>query len=75
MRAAEIEQTRRTAERQRRERARMEAFIERFRYKASKARQAQSRLKALERMREVMPISAQRRFSFEFFEPDRSPGR
>lgn len=51
----------------------MEAFIERFRYKASKARQAQSRLKALERMREAVPVSARRRFSFEFFEPERSP--
>ena len=51
----------------------MEAFVERFRYKASKARQAQSRLKALERMRDVAPIAAGRRFSFEFFEPERSP--
>ena len=73
LRAAEIVHTRRTAARQRRERARMEAFIERFRYKASKARQAQSRLKALERMREAVPVSARKRFSFEFFEPERSP--
>ena len=73
MHAVEIEHTRRAAERQRRERARMEAFIERFRYKASKARQAQSRLKALERMQDVVQVSAQRRFSFEFFEPERSP--
>ena len=41
------------AERQAARRRHMEAFVERFRYKASKARQAQSRLKALERMADV----------------------
>src|SRR5918912_1358855 len=39
-----------TAERQAEELARLERFVERFRYKASKARQAQSRLKQLERV-------------------------
>jgi len=38
-------------ERQRAEIARMERFVERFRYKATKARQAQSRLKRIERIR------------------------
>ncbi|TCD14316.1 ABC-F family ATP-binding cassette domain-containing protein [Oricola cellulosilytica] len=41
------------AEKQAAKRKHMEAFVERFRYKASKARQAQSRLKALQRMSEV----------------------
>ena len=72
-RTAEIEHSRRTAVRLDRERARIRAFVDRFRYKASKARQAQSRLKALERMQVVEPLDAQKRFAFDFFEPERSP--
>ena len=73
LRAVEIEHSRRAADRQRRERARIQAFVDRFRYKASKARQAQSRLKALERMRAVAPVPVERRFVFDFLEPERSP--
>ena len=73
LRAEELERSRRTAGRVQRERARMQAFVERFRYKASKARQAQSRLKALERMQWVEPLDTQKRFAFEFIEPERSP--
>ena len=47
LRQAEIESTRAKQEAQRKH---MQAFVDRFRYKASKARQAQSRLKALERL-------------------------
>ena len=46
----------RRAEKQAAERAHMEAFVDRFRYKASKARQAQSRLKKLAKMPPVEPI-------------------
>ena len=73
LRAVELEHSRRAADRQRRERARVRAFVDRFRYKASKARQAQSRLKALERMEAVAPVPVERRFTFEFLEPERSP--
>ena len=73
LRAVEMEHSRRTAARLQRERARIQAFVDRFRYKASKARQAQSRLKALERMQVVEPLDARRRFAFDFFEPERSP--
>ena len=73
LRAVELEHSRRAADRQRRERARVRAFVDRFRYKASKARQAQSRLKALERMEAVAPVPVERRFAFEFLEPERSP--
>ena len=73
LRAVEIEHSRRAADRQRRERARIQAFVDRFRYKASKARQAQSRLKALERMQAVAPVPVERRFAFDFLEPERSP--
>ena len=72
-RAVEMEHTRRAAARLGRERARMQAFVDRFRYKASKARQAQSRLKALARMELVEPLAADRRFAFDFFEPERAP--
>ena len=43
-------------EKQQAKRKHMEAFVERFRYKASKARQAQSRLKALERMGTISAV-------------------
>ena len=73
LRAVEIEHSRRAAERRRRERAHIQAFVDRFRYKASKARQALSRLKALERMQAVTPVPVQERFTFGFLEPERSP--
>ena len=73
LRATEIEHSRRTGERLRRERERMQAFVDRFRYKATKARQAQSRLKALERMQVVEPLASEKWFGIEFFEPERSP--
>ncbi|HKK23836.1 MAG TPA: ATP-binding cassette domain-containing protein [Pseudohaliea sp.] len=56
------------AEQERRERrsAEIEAFVRRFRAKASKARQAQSRLKALERMEQVAAAHVDTPFSFHF---------
>lgn len=59
--------------RQQREIKHMQAFVERFRYKASKARQAQSRLKALERMEVIAPAHVDTPFSFELLEPDKVP--
>ncbi len=54
-RAEKAELAEKTRVKQQAQRKHMEAFVERFRYKASKARQAQSRLKALERLQ---PVSA-----------------
>ncbi|MCJ2378809.1 ABC transporter ATP-binding protein [Vibrio sp. ZSDZ34] len=51
----------------------MQSYIDRFRYKASKARQAQSRIKALERMEKVLPAQFDNPFSFEFREPEALP--
>ncbi len=53
--------------------AHLESFISRFKAKASKARQAQSRVKALERMELVAPAHWDSEFSFEFPEPDKLP--
>ncbi len=49
--------------------AHLQKFIDRFKAKASKAKQAQSRVKALERMERVAPLLAQADFTFEFKEP------
>ena len=50
---------------------RIQAFVDRFRAKASKARQAQSRLKALERMDRVAPVRARSPYRFEFTNPEK----
>ena len=59
--------------RQQREIARLEAFIDRFRAKATKARQAQSRLKALARMEVIAPAHVDSPFDFRFREFPGSP--
>ncbi len=53
--------------------AHLQKFIDRFKAKASKAKQAQSRVKALERMEKVAPLLAEAEFSFEFKEPGNIP--
>ena len=49
--------------------AHLQKFIDRFKAQASKAKQAQSRVKALERMEKVAPVLAEAEFNFEFKEP------
>ena len=58
--------------RQQREIAHIEDFVRRFRAKATKAKQAQSRLKALERMETVAPAHADSPFYFQFPEPGKT---
>jgi ATP-binding cassette subfamily F protein 3 len=58
---------------QQRERAHLQSFIDRFRAKATKARQAQSRMKMLAKMEELAPLHAAAPFSFEFRDPLRAP--
>ncbi len=53
--------------------AHLQKFIDRFKAKASKAKQAQSRVKALERMERIAPVLADAEFSFEFSEPASLP--
>jgi len=60
-------------DKQQRERAHLQSFIDRFKAKASKARQAQSRMKMLEKMEDLAPLHVSAPFSFEFREPLRAP--
>ncbi len=53
--------------------AHLQKFIDRFKAKASKAKQAQSRVKALDRMQKIAPLLADADFSFEFKEPANLP--
>ena len=53
--------------------AHLQSFINRFKAKASKAKQAQSRVKALERMEKIAPVLADAEFSFAFEEPGALP--
>ena len=53
--------------------AHLQKFIARFKAKASKAKQAQSRVKALDRMEKIAPLLADADFSFEFKEPANLP--
>jgi ATP-binding cassette, subfamily F, member 3 len=53
--------------------AHLQKFIDRFKAKASKAKQAQSRVKALARMERIAPVLAASDFAFEFREPQNLP--
>ncbi|WPC68888.1 ATP-binding cassette domain-containing protein [Rhodoferax ferrireducens] len=53
--------------------AHLKKFIDRFKAKASKAKQAQSRVKALDRMEKIAPLLSEADFTFEFKEPANLP--
>ena len=72
-RAASIEIQNKQHQRQQKKVRHMRSYIDRFRYKASKAKQAQSRLKALERLEIISPVHQENAFVFEFETPDHSP--
>jgi ATP-binding cassette subfamily F protein 3 len=72
-RATQLALSQAAYEKQSRERAHLQSFIDRFKAKATKAKQAQSRMKMLAKMEELAPIHAAAAFSFEFREPDRAP--
>jgi ATP-binding cassette subfamily F protein 3 len=59
--------------RQQKEARHIQSFVDRFRYKASKAKQAQSRLKMLERMTVIAPAHVDSPFRFRFMEPEKQP--
>ena len=60
-------------EKQQRERAHLQSFIDRFKAQATRARQAQSRMKMLAKMEDLAPLHVSAPFSFEFREPLRAP--
>ena len=71
--AAEGERTRALMARQERETARITSFVNRFRAQASKARQVQSRLKALARLGEISAVQGESGFEWEFAAPAKLP--
>jgi ATP-binding cassette subfamily F protein 3 len=72
-RAARGERTRALAARQERDIARVTSFVARFRAQASKARQVQSRLKALARLGEIAAVQEESSFEWEFETPPKLP--
>ena len=69
----ETERKEKEIDKREREIAHHKAFVERFRAKATKARQAQSRLKALERMETIAPAHVDSPFHFSFRPPLKNP--
>ncbi|CAM3470254.1 ABC-F family ATP-binding cassette domain-containing protein [Bordetella flabilis] len=72
-RAERLRQTQVAWERQTREATRLQHFIDRFKAKASKAKQAQSRVKALARMQTLAPLQAEAGIDIRIPSPDHMP--
>ncbi|AOB33764.1 ABC transporter [Bordetella sp. H567] len=72
-RAERLRQTRIAWEKQTRDTARLQGFIDRFKAKASKAKQAQSRVKALARMQTLAPLQAESGIDIRIPSPDHMP--
>ncbi len=73
LRAEQLRQQQISHEREQAERAHLQSFIDRFKAKATKAKQAQSRMKRLEKLAGTEAVRAERPFSFQFPKPDRLP--
>ena len=73
MRAEQMELQQNAFSKQQDKIAHLQKFMARFKAKASKAKQAQSRVKALDRMEKIAPLLADADFSFEFKEPANLP--
>ena len=72
-RSERLRQTNLAWERQQKESARLQSFIDRFKAKATKAKQAQSRVKALARMEKLAPIHAESGIDIRIPEPESMP--
>jgi ATP-binding cassette subfamily F protein 3 len=73
MRAEQMELQQNAFAKQQDKIAHLQKFIARFKAKASKAKQAQSRVKALDRMEKIAPLLSEADFTFEFKEPANLP--
>ena len=73
MRAEQMELQQASYAKQQEKIAHLQKFIDRFKAQASKAKQAQSRVKALGRMERIAPLLAEAEFTFEFKEPANLP--
>ncbi|POZ62951.1 ATP-binding cassette domain-containing protein [Chromobacterium alticapitis] len=73
MRAEKLARQQGEYEKQQRQIAHLESFINRFKAKASKATQAQSRIKALEKLERIAPAHVSSPFDFHFDSPDNLP--
>ncbi|KZC20424.1 MULTISPECIES: ABC-F family ATP-binding cassette domain-containing protein [Rhodanobacter] len=73
LRAEQLRQQQISHEREQAERAHLQSFIDRFKAKATKAKQAQSRMKRLEKLAGTEAVRAERPFSFQFAAPGRLP--
>ncbi len=73
MRAERMEQAQAAFGKQQEKIAHLQKFIDRFKAKASKAKQAQSRVKALDRMVKLGPVLMDAEFEFEFRQPQNLP--
>ncbi len=73
MRAERLSQQQSAFSRQQEKIAHLQRFIDRFKAKASKAKQAQSRVKALDRLQRIAPVLADSEFEFEFRPPQNLP--
>ncbi len=70
-RAQRLAQQQQAFEKQQATKAHLQLFIDRFKAKATKAKQAQSRIKQLERMQDLMPAHVDSPFTFGFYEPSK----
>jgi ATP-binding cassette subfamily F protein 3 len=73
LRAEQLSQQQAMYVRQQKQIKHIQSYVDRFRYKASKARQAQSRIKMLERMEQIAPAHVDSPFRFHFVEPEKQP--
>ena len=73
LRAEQLAQQQAMYARQQKQIKHIQKYVDRFRYKASKARQAQSRIKMLERMEQIAPAHVDSPFRFHFIKPEKQP--
>lgn len=72
-RAEQMEQQQKNEERTKAKVAHLQSFVDRFKAKASKAKQAQSRMKMIEKLQYSPTLFSDHNYTIEFFEPETNP--